>query len=124
MGRSCYGHLDAILTLSSPPYTRMESGVDGEEAKKRIEEDIPGLRVQILPEVRFCEELGGGGRGICVRFWPPHCCVSLDACLACLPWAFLIQSRPRDMEQGLEESIYRPIGSHPDSSRRIICRPH
>lgn len=34
-------------------------GVDGEEAKKRIEEDLPGIKVQILPKVRRGE---GGAR--------------------------------------------------------------
>jgi hypothetical protein len=28
------------------------SGVDGEEAKKKIEEDMPGLNVVVVPKVR------------------------------------------------------------------------
>jgi hypothetical protein len=31
---------------------KRKQGVDGEEAKKRIEDDLPGLKVQILPQVR------------------------------------------------------------------------
>lgn len=27
--------------------------MDGEEAKKKVEEDLPGIRVQILPEGSF-----------------------------------------------------------------------